>query len=84
MVKIRLNKVIKGASLVAQTVKNLPAKQETQVPSLGLRSPGEGKGNPLQYLPGEFCGQRSLVGYSAGVHKESDRTEQFSLSLSRS
>ena len=28
------------------------------------RSPGEGNGNPLQYfLPGEFHGQRSLVGY---------------------
>ena len=32
----------KGASLVAQMVKNLPAMQETQVRSLGLgRSPGE-------------------------------------------
>ena len=41
MVKIRLNKVIKGAFLVAQTVKNLPAKQETQVPSLGLEDPLE-------------------------------------------
>ena len=41
MVKIRLNKVIKGASLVAQPVKNLPAKQETQVPSLGLEDPLE-------------------------------------------
>ena len=41
MVKIRLTKVIKGASLVAQTVKNLPAKQETQVPSLGLEDPLE-------------------------------------------
>ena len=32
-------------------VKKLPAMQETQVPSQsGLgRSPGEGKGNPLQY-----------------------------------
>ena len=41
MVKIRLNKVIKGAFLVAQTVKNLPAKQETHVPSLGLEDPLE-------------------------------------------
>ena len=30
------------------------------VPGSG-RSPGEGNGYPL---PGEFCGQRSLVGYS--------------------
>ena len=36
-----------GASLVAQTVKNLPAMQET-FPELG-RSPGEGSSNPLQY-----------------------------------
>ena len=39
-----------GASLVAQTVKNLPAMQETRVPTSGLaRSPGERNGNPLQY-----------------------------------
>ena len=40
----------KGASLVAQMVKNLPAMQETRVQSLGQEgSPGEGNGNPLQY-----------------------------------
>ena len=38
------------ASLVAQTVKNLPAMQETMVQSLGQEDPpGEGNGNPLQY-----------------------------------
>ena len=38
------------SSLVAQPVKNLPAMQETWIPSLGLgRYPGEGNGNPLQY-----------------------------------
>ena len=38
------------ASLVAQTVKNLPAMLETRVQSLGSGgSPGEGNGNPLQY-----------------------------------
>ena len=38
------------ASLEAQTVKNLPAMQETlQVLPPGWRSPGEGHGNPLQY-----------------------------------
>ena len=38
------------ASLLAQTVKNLPAMQETQVQSLGWEdSPGEGNSNPLQY-----------------------------------
>ena len=46
----------KRASLVAQSVKNLPAIQETtsdagdpgSIPGSG-RSPGEGNGNPLQY-----------------------------------
>ena len=34
------------------------------------RSPGEGNGNPLLlFLPGEFHGQRSLVGYCPGVAK---------------
>ena len=38
------------ASLVAQTVKHLPAMQENWVQSLGQEdSPGEGNGNPLQY-----------------------------------
>ena len=40
----------RGASLVAPSVKNLPAMQETQVQSLGQEdSPGEGNGYPLQY-----------------------------------
>ena len=38
------------ASLVAQTVKNPPAMQETRgsIPGWG-RTPGEGNDNPLQY-----------------------------------
>ena len=37
-------------SLVAQTIKNLPAMQETQIRSLGCEdSPEVGSGNPLQY-----------------------------------
>ena len=40
------------------------------------RSLGEGNGNPLQYSwPGEFHGQKSLVGYSSWGCKESDMTE---------
>ena len=42
------------------------------------RSPGVGNGNPLQYsvfLPGQFYGQKSLVGYSPRGCKESDTTE---------
>ena len=44
-------------------------------------SPGSGKSlekgmatHPV-FLPGEFHGQRSLVGYSPWDHKESDTTE---------
>ena len=37
------------SSLVAQTIKNLPARQETWIQSLGQEdSPGVGNGNPLQ------------------------------------
>ena len=61
-----------GASLVAQMVKNLPTMWETWVRSLGLKDPLE-KGwqaTPV-FLPGEFHGQRSLVGYSPWDHKGS-------------
>ena len=34
-----------------------------------------------EFLPGEFHGQRSLVGYSSWGHKESDMTEQLTLSI---
>ena len=52
------------------------------IPWLG-RSPGEGNGNPLQsvFLPGEFHGQRSLVGYIPLVCKEPYMTKRLSLSL---
>ena len=33
------------------------------------RCPGEGNGNPLQFLPGKSHEQRSLVGYSPWGHK---------------
>ena len=63
-------------SLVAQTVRNLLAMQEPQVQSLGREDTPE-KGMPIHssILPGEFHGQRSLVGYSPWGHKESDTTE---------
>ena len=49
------------------------------IPGLG-RYPGDGNGNPLQcILPGEFHGQRSLVGYSSWHHKELDTTEWLTL-----
>jgi len=44
------------------------------------RSPGER--NIPAFLPGEFHGQRSLMGYSPWGHKESDTTEQLTLLLS--
>ena len=50
------------------------------IPGLG-RFSGEGNGYPLLFLPGEFHGQRRLAGYSPWGHKESDMTEQLTLSL---
>ena len=61
--------------------------QETQqmwvrIPGSG-RSPGGGNGHPFQYSCLENShGQRSLVGYSQLGRKESDMTEQLTLSLS--
>ena len=74
------------ASLVAQTVKNLPAMQETQVRSLVGKIPWIREWQPTSvFLRRESHGQRSLVGSSPGivwwVCKESDRTEQQTLSL---
>ena len=52
-------------SLVAQTVKNLPAMQEIWVRSLGQEDPMEKEmATPPVSLPEKFHGQRSLVGYS--------------------
>ena len=39
------------------------------------RSPGGGNGNPLQFLPGESHGQRTLEVYSPRDRTESDMTE---------
>ena len=38
-----------------------------------------GLGSTPVLLPGVFHGQRSLMGYSPWVHKESDLTEQVTL-----
>ena len=68
-----------GASLVAQTVKNLPVMQETWVKSLGWEdTPGGGQGHPLQYSCLENPhGQRNLSGCSPWGCKESDMTERL-------
>ena len=62
---------------MAQTVKNQPAMQETQVQSLGLEDPLE-KG--IQFTPvflaGKFHGQRCLGAAVHGV-AESDTTERL-------
>ena len=61
-----------------QTVKNVPAMQETWVQSLGREYPLEkGMVTHSSNLPEEVHGQRSLVGYSPWGCKESDMTEQL-------
>ena len=54
------------ASLVAQMIENLSAMWDTKVWSPWRR---EWLPTPV-FLPGEFHGQRSLVGYSPWGHKE--------------
>ena len=55
-------------------VSNLSIMQKTRIWSLGLEDSLEKGMTPL--LPHkEFCGQRSLVGYSPRYCKESDKTE---------
>ena len=59
-------------------VKNLPAVPDIQVQSLGQDDPLEkGLATHSVFLPGEFHGQRSLIGYSPWGGKESDRTERL-------
>ena len=68
-----------GAFLVAQVVKKLPATQEMVFDPWVGKSPWRREWQPTPvFLPGEFHGQRSLVGYSPGGRKESDMTEQLS------
>ena len=66
------------APRVALVVKNLPAnagnsRDAGSIP--GLRSLGEGNGNPLHYSCLGFLGHRSLAGDSPWCLKESDMTE---------
>ena len=65
-----------GVSLVAQMVKNLPTMQKTRFNPWVGKIPWRREWYPtLVFLPGEFHGQRSLVGYSSQGRKESDMTE---------
>ena len=69
--------------VTAQTVKNLPVMLETQVRSLGRKDPlEEGLETYSVFLSGESHGERSLAGYSPWGHKESDMTEQLTLTYS--
>ena len=69
-------------SLVAQVVKNLPAMRETWLWSQGWEDPlKEGMATHYSCLENSHE-QSSLVGHSPWSHKESDTTEQLSLSLS--
>ena len=70
--------IIIRASLVAQRLKRLPPVWETLVWSLVRRVPWRRKWWPTPvFLPGESHGQRSLVGYTPQVRKESDMTERL-------
>ena len=63
---------------MVQTIKNLPAMQETQVRSLGQEDPLEkGMATHSSILVWRIHGQRSLVGYS---RKDLDMTEGLSFS----
>ena len=67
-----------GASLVARTVKNLPAMQETSVRSLHQEDSLEKERTTHSiFLPVESHGQRSLVGYSLWGCTQSDMIEQY-------
>ena len=61
---------------MAQTIKNLPAMQETWVQSLGWEDPLEkGMSTHSSILAWRIPWTESLVGYSSWGHKESDTTE---------
>ena len=69
-------------ALLAQTVKNLPVRQETWVRSLGREDPLEkGMANHSSILAWRIP-QRSLAGHSPWGCRELDTTEQLTLSLS--
>ena len=68
---------------MAQTVKRLPAMQETRVRFLGREDPLEKEmAIHSSTLAWKSHGQRSLIGYSPWGLKESDTTEQLHFSLS--
>ena len=75
-------KVNNWASLVSQTVKNLPAGRRPEfVPWVGkIPWRREWLSTPV-FFPGEFHGQSSPAGYIPWGHKESDMNKQLTLLL---
>ena len=70
-----------GASQVAQLVKKLPATHEMVFDPWVGKSPWRREWQPTPvFLPGEFHGQRSLVGYSPGVAKSQTQLSDYHLS----
>jgi len=79
MINVLLNESFnsRGASLVAQMVKHLPAMRETQFDPWVGKIPWRRKQQSTPVLlPGKFHGLRSLRGYSPCGHKQSDMTER--------
>ena len=67
--------------LMAQMVKNLPQCRRLRFDHWVGKIPWRREWLPTPvFLPGEFCGQRSLVGYSPWCPKESDMTQQLTVS----
>ena len=80
-----------GNRAVNKTNKNIygsDGKESACNTETWVRSPEDPLEEGMQptpvFLPGEFHGQRSLVGYSPWGHKKSDTTERLTLSLSPS
>ena len=62
-------------------VKNWLSMEEMQGLTLGQEDPLEkGMATTPVFLPGEFYGQRSMVGYSPWGFKEMDTTNTFTFS----
>ena len=79
-ISIMKSMLVNRASLVAQMVKHFPVIQETQVQPLAWEDTWRREWQPTPVLlPGEFHGERSLVGYSPWDLKESDTTELLSM-----
>ena len=69
-----------GASLVARTIKNLPAMQETWFHPWVGKIPWRREWQPTAvFWPGEPQGQRSLASCSPRGHKGSDTSERLTL-----